>query len=433
MKHTKSEALFSRARKLLPGGVNSPVRAFKAVGGHPVFIDRAEGAYLFDVDGNRYIDYVCSWGPLILGHAHPAVVDAIARGAARGTSYGAPSPLEVELAELVLDFFPNLDMVRMVNSGTEATMSALRLARAHTGRDLIAKFEGCYHGHVDSLLVKGGSGMLTLGIPSSPGVPANVTGLTLTLPFNDEDALKTLFRKEGDNLAAIILEPVIGNSGVILPAPGFLELLRALCTKHGVVLIFDEVMTGFRVARGGAQERYGIKPDLTTFGKVIGGGLPVGAYGGKRSIMKRVAPSGDVYQAGTLSGNPLAMAAGIATLKTLQKSRRLFDTLERHTTQLAAGLVGQAEGAGFAATANHVGSMFTLFFTDRPVNSPADVATIDPRVYGRFHRAMLERGVYLPPSQFEAAFLSTAHSKNVIEETLDAAGDALEAIAKKHR
>ena len=430
MTKTKSAQLFKKALTLLPGGVNSPVRAFRSVGGHPVVIDRGVGPYLIDVDGNRYIDYVLSWGPLILGHAHPEVLEAIHEAAVKGTSFGAPNRYEIELAELVMSFFPSIEMVRMVNSGTEATMSAIRLARAYTGRDRIAKFEGCYHGHVDSLLVKAGSGLLTLGIPSTPGVPAVLAKLTSTLPYNDIPALEKLFAKEGDKLAAVIIEPVVGNSGVIIPDAAFHKRLRALCTKHGVLLIFDEVMTGFRVARGGAQERFGIDPDLTTFGKVIGGGLPVGAYGGKKKIMQRVAPSGDVYQAGTLSGNPLAMAAGLATLRTLQKNKKTFERLEATTTTLVQGLLRHATAAGIPAVANHIGSMFTLFFTSEPVRTSSEAMKADPKRYGQYFNAMLDRGVYLAPSQYEACFVSTAHTEDIIEDTLNAAEESFELLRK---
>ena len=430
MKRTKSSALFGRAKQLMPGGVNSPVRAFKAVGGDPLVIDHAAGPYLVDVDGNRLIDYVLSWGPLILGHAHPGVLEAIHRAAVKGTSFGAPNRYEVELAELTQEFFPSLELVRFVNSGTEATMSAIRLARAFTQRDRIAKFVGCYHGHVDSLLVKGGSGLLTLGIPSTPGVPEALTKLTATLPYNDEAALKKLFAVEGSKLAAVILEPVVGNSGVVIPTPAWHKLLRKLCTQHGVVLIFDEVMTGFRVARGGAQEYFGIKPDLTTFGKVIGGGLPVGAYGGRKDIMKHVAPSGDVYQAGTLSGNPLAMAAGIATLRALMTDKKTFVKLEHTAHSLADGLRRLAMAAGIPVVVNQVGSMFTLFFTSEPVTTPEAAMRADAKRYAKFFQAMLEGGVYLPPSQYEAAFVSTAHTGDIIEETLEAAEAAFAAVRK---
>ena len=429
MSGPKSDALFRRAKTLMPGGVNSPVRAFKAVGGEPLFFNRGSGAFMYDVDGGEYVDYVGSWGPLILGHAHPTVVEAITTAAGHGTSFGAPNPYEVELAELVQTFFPSLEMVRMVNSGTEATMSALRVARAHTGRDLVAKFEGCYHGAVDNLLVKAGSGLLTLGIPATPGVPEAVANLTLTLPYNDEPALRKLFEQEGDRLAAVIIEPVIGNSGCILPAKGFLETLRELCTQHGVVLIFDEVMTGFRVSRGGAQGRFNITPDLTTFGKVIGGGLPVGAYGGKKEIMERIAPSGDVYQAGTLSGNPLAMAAGLATLRTLGPDATRFDELEAATNRLVAGLLERANHHGVPIVINHVGSMFTVFFREHAVRSPDDAMKADAERYGRFFNEMLSRGVYFPPSQFEAAFVSMAHDDKVLERTLAAADEAFAALA----
>jgi glutamate-1-semialdehyde 2,1-aminomutase len=432
MKRTKSSALFGRAKQLMPGGVNSPVRAFKAVGGDPLVIDHAAGPCMTDVDGNEFIDYVLSWGPLILGHAHPGVLEAIHRAAVKGTSFGAPNRYEVELAELTQQFFPSLELVRFVNSGTEATMSAIRLARAYTGRERIAKFVGCYHGHVDSLLVKGGSGLLTLGIPATPGVPKALAKLTSTLPFNDEAALRKLFAKEGGKLAAIIIEPVVGNSGVVIPTRAYMQLMRKLCTQHGVVLIYDEVMTGFRVARGGAQEYFGVKPDLTTFGKVIGGGLPVGAYGGRKDIMKNVAPSGDVYQAGTLSGNPLAMAAGIATLRALQADKKAFVKLEAAAHTLSDGLRRLAAAAGIPVTVNQVGSMFTMFFTAEPVTSPEAAMRADAKRYAKFFQAMLEEGVYLPPSQYEAAFVSTAHTPEIIEETLEAA-EAAFAVLRKAR
>lgn len=432
MSRQRSDRLFKRATQLMPGGVNSPVRAFQAVGGKPLVFERGNGAYLYDVDGNAYIDYVLSWGPLILGHAHPQVLESIHEAAVKGTSFGAPNPYEIELAETVQRFFP-IEMVRMVNSGTEATMSALRLARAVTGRDKIAKFEGCYHGHVDALLVKAGSGLFTLGIPSTPGVPKALVKLTRTLPFNDVEALRRLFAKEGDELAAVIVEPVVGNSGVILPEPGFLETLRSLCTQHGSVLIFDEVMTGFRVARGGAQERYRIKPDLTTFGKVIGGGLPVGAYGGRKALMHRVAPSGDVYQAGTLSGNPLAMAAGIATLRELDHGNTVFSRLETKTARLADGLAKLASAAGIPVTVNHIGSMFTLFFQGNPVRNGAAALRSEVKRYAVFFQGLLNRGVYFPPSQYEAAFLSTQHDDDVIEKTLAAAEGAFDDVRRSLR
>lgn len=423
MKTTNSQQLFARAQQLLPGGVDSPVRAFRAVGGQPLFIARGEGAYLYDVDGNRFIDYVLSWGPLILGHAHPRIVRALAETAARGTSFGAPSPLEIELAELIQKFIPSIEMIRFVNSGTEATMTALRLARAFTGRHKIIKFEGCYHGHADMLLVQAGSGVATLGLPDSPGVPPATTADTLVAPYNDVDAVSRLFADFSRDIAAVIVEPVAGNMGVVPPAPDFLPALRALTQSYGALLIFDEVMTGWRVHRGGAQALYNITPDLTTLGKVIGGGLPVGAYGGRREVMQLVAPSGPMYQAGTLSGNPLAMTAGIETLKELE-SPKVWDTLETRAAKLVAGLNAAAEEARVRVVTNRVGTMFTTFFTDRPVTNWASAKTSDTKKFGAFFRAMLERGVYLAPSQFEAAFLSTAHGDAEIEATIRAAQHA---------
>ncbi|MDQ3328124.1 MAG: glutamate-1-semialdehyde 2,1-aminomutase [Chloroflexota bacterium] len=408
-----------RARGLMPGGVSSPVRAFQAVGGDPLFIDRAEGAHLFDADGNRYIDYVGSWGPMIAGHAHPAVVEALKTAVERGTSYGAPIAAESDLAERITQSMPSIEMVRFVSSGTEATMSALRLARAATGRDVILKFDGCYHGHSDSLLVAAGSGVLTLGQPDSPGVPATLAALTVSVPFNDLGAVQAAFHAHDGQVAAIIVEPVGGNMGVVPPAPGFLAGLRALATEHGAVLIFDEVMTGFRVAPGGAQELYGVQPDLTTLGKVIGGGLPVGAYGGPRGLMAMISPSGPVYQAGTLSGNPLAMAAGLATLS-LVASADAYNRLEHTAARIEEGLLAAARETGVPVSVGRVGSMLTLFFTDRPVRNYEDARTCDTARFGRFHAAMLAQGVYLPPSQFEGWFISLAHTPEDIDRTLAA-------------
>ena len=423
----KSMELLAAAKDVIPGGVNSPVRAFRAVGGEPPFIARGEGAYLEDADGNRYIDYVLSWGPLILGHAHPAVVSALAEATASGTSYGAPTALETELAELVIEMVPSLEMVRFVNSGTEATMSALRLARAYTGRQKIVKFEGCYHGHADLLLVQAGSGVATLGLPDSPGVPPGATEDTLTAPFNDLAAVERLFARFPEEIAAVIVEPVAGNMGVVPPVDGFLAGLRELTEAHGALLIFDEVMTGFRVALGGAQELYGIDPDLTTLGKVIGGGLPVGAYAGKRAIMETVAPAGPMYQAGTLSGNPLAMTAGLVTLKELCKPG-IFEDIVAQTRRLCQHIGQAAKEAGVPVYQTQVGTMFCTYFADGPVTDYAGARRSDTAAFGRFFHAMLGAGVYLAPSQFEAGFTSTAHTSEVIDATVDAAQRAFQVV-----
>ena len=416
----RSRALFAEALTLLPGGVDSPVRAFKAVGGEPLFIERGEGAWLVDVDGNRYIDYVLSWGPLVLGHAHPAVVSALAQAAARGTSFGAPSPLELDLARLVRGLVPSVEVIRFVNSGTEAVMSALRLARAFTGREKVVKFIGAYHGHADLLLVQAGSGAATLGLPDSPGVPAAVTAATLSCQYNDLPGLRRIFAENRGQIAAVIVEPVAGNMGVVLPQEGFLQGLRELTRSDGSLLVFDEVMTGFRVHLGGAQARYGITPDLTVLGKVIGGGLPVGAYGGRRDIMKLVAPSGPMYQAGTLSGNPLAMTAGIATLTELTRPGA-WDTLESAARALAEGLEREARSAGVPLQTAHAGSMFGAFFSAQPVTDWESAKKSDTAAFGKWFSAMLRQGVYLAPSQFEAGFVSTAHGASEIDATLRAA------------
>jgi glutamate-1-semialdehyde 2,1-aminomutase len=414
--HTKSAELFRRAQTSIPGGVNSPVRAFRGVGGDPVFIARGEGSHLFDADGNEYIDYVGSWGPLLLGHRHPAVIRAIEEALEIGTSFGAPTEREIELAEEIRDAVPSIEMVRLVNSGTEATMSAIRLARGFTGRDLTVKFEGCYHGHVDSLLVKAGSGMATLGIADTQGVPRAFCDTTIALPFNCPEAVERTFEIHGERIASVIVEPVVGNMGCVPPAPGFLRFLRKITASYDSLLILDEVMTGFRLARGGAQQLYGIHPDLTTLGKVIGGGLPIGAYGGRKDIMSCVAPVGPVYQAGTLSGNPLAVSAGLAMLRHIKAHPEIYTQLESR----AARLTGSAPSG---VTVNRVGSMFTFFFTDQPVTDYESAKRSDTARFGRFFRLMLERGIYLAPSQFEAAFLSAAHSDADIDKTLEAAGE----------
>lgn len=428
MNQLNSSQLFSRARQRIPGGVNSPVRAFKSVGGDPLFIKQAHGAKLTDVDGNEFIDYVGSWGPMIVGHCHPAVVAAVMDAMACGSSFGAPTEREVELAELITAAVPSMEMVRMVNSGTEATMSAIRLARAFTGRDGIIKFSGCYHGHGDSLLVKAGSGAATFGVPDSPGVPADFARHTLIAEFNDLASVDALVQENKGQVAGIIIEPVAGNMGTVLPRDGFLEGLRNLCDREGIVLIFDEVMTGFRVAYGGAQERFGITPDLTTLGKIIGGGLPVGAFGGKREIMELLAPAGGVYQAGTLSGNPLAMAAGIATLQLLQQPG-FYEHLERQSAALANGMRQAADQAGYPTTQARIGSMFCTFFSTEPVSGWQSAARCDTGAYAAFFHSMLEQGVYLAPSQFETAFVSAAHSVEDIEQTVAAARVAFAQLA----
>jgi glutamate-1-semialdehyde 2,1-aminomutase len=418
--HDRSHEAFQRSLRYLPGGVDSPVRAFRGVGGEPVVIARGEGPYLYDVDGNRYVDYVCSWGALVLGHAHPAVVEAVQRAAERGTSYGAPTEAEANLAQLIVEAVPSIEMVRFVNSGTEATMSALRLARAFTDRDKIVKFEGCYHGHADGLLVRAGSGVATLGLPDSPGVPASYAQETLVARYNNVASVEALFERHGDEIAAVIIEPVAGNMGVVPPQPGFLESLREVTRRAGALLVFDEVITGFRVAYGGAQSLYGVTPDLTCLGKIIGGGLPVGAYGGRRDIMEMLAPLGPVYQAGTLSGNPLAMAAGLATLRELQ-SPGFYERLDALSAKLVEGVARAAKSAGVSLWLNRVGSMRTPFFTDAPVTDYASARRADTERYARFFHAMLERGVYLAPSQFEAVFMSSAHSEREIADTVAAA------------
>jgi glutamate-1-semialdehyde 2,1-aminomutase len=416
----RSETLFERACKTIPGGVNSPVRAGKSVGMNPPFIAEAAGAIIRDVDGNEYIDYVGSWGPMILGHAHPEVVAAIEERIGRGTSYGAPTELEVIMAEMIVEMVPSIEMVRMVNSGTEAAMSAIRLARGVTGRKMIVKFDGCYHGHADSLLVSAGSGVATLGIPGSPGVPDDLARHTLSLPFNDIQAVNRVFDQYGPDIACIIAEPIPGNMGVIIPDVAFLQRLREITTAFGALLIFDEVISGFRVAPGGAQELYGIRPDLTCLGKIIGGGLPVGAYGGKREVMLRMAPEGDIYQAGTLSGNPLAMAAGIATL-TVLRQEHLYQTLEKIGNALFSGLASLAANAGVPVVVNRVGSMGTLFFTDKPVSDFVTAKESDERLFKKYYRGMLDKGIYLAPSPFEASFISAAHTEGMIDRTLDSA------------
>ncbi|GAP99030.1 glutamate-1-semialdehyde 2,1-aminomutase [Leptolyngbya sp. NIES-2104] len=420
LKTTKSDEIFAAAQKLMPGGVSSPVRAFKSVGGQPIVFDRVKGAYAWDVDGNKYIDYIGTWGPAICGHAHPDVIQAIQAAAEKGTSFGAPSYLENVLAEMVIDAVPSIEMVRFVNSGTEACMSVLRLMRAFTGREKIIKFEGCYHGHADMFLVKAGSGVATLGLPDSPGVPKSTTSNTLNAPYNDLDAVKKLLEENPGEVAGVMLEPIVGNAGFIPPDPGFLAGLRELTTEHGALLVFDEVMTGFRIAYGGVQEKFGITPDLTTLGKVIGGGLPVGAYGGRREIMEMVAPSGAMYQAGTLSGNPLAMTAGIKTLELLRQPGT-YEYLDRITSRLIKGLLDVAKETGHPSCGGSISGMFGFFFTEGPVHNYEDAKKSDLSKFSKFHRGMLEQGVYLAPSQFEAGFTSLAHTDEDVDRTIEAA------------
>jgi glutamate-1-semialdehyde 2,1-aminomutase len=425
---SKSAELFERSKKLIPGGVNSPVRAFRAVGGNPVFISHASGAKIYDVDGKEYIDYVGSWGPMIAGHANPRILSALRKVMDGGTSFGAPTQLEIEMAEMVVKAVPSVEMVRMVSSGTEAVMSALRLARGFTGRDKVIKFDGCYHGHGDSMLVQAGSGVETLGLPDSPGVPAALASLTRSLPYNDIVALEHAFKEEGDKIACVIVEPVIGNMGCIPPQPGFLKGLRTICDRYGALLIFDEVITGFRLALGGAQEYYKVNPDITTLGKIIGGGLPVGAYGGRKEIMEKIAPSGPIYQAGTLSGNPLAMTAGIETLRILSEPG-VYKQLDDTASLLCEGMKGIAEEAGISAVFNRVGSLFTMFFTGAAqVTDYKTAKTCDTARFARFFIGMLERGVYLAPSQFEAGFISLAHTKEDVWKTLEAARGTLRTL-----
>lgn len=421
---TTNKELFERAQNLMPGGVNSPVRAFKSVGGEPFFTERADGPYLWDVEGTRYIDYIGSWGPMVVGHNHPAVREAVERAVKNGLSFGTPCAAEVTMAETITRLVPSIEMVRMVNSGTEATMSAVRLARGATGRSKIVKFEGCYHGHADSFLVKAGSGALTFGVPTSPGVPKANADLTLTLPYNDINAARALFADYGDDIAALIIEPVAGNMNCILPLEGYLQALRELCTAHGTLLIFDEVMTGFRVALGGAQAHYGVTPDLTCFGKIIGGGMPVGAYGGRRDLMQQIAPSGPIYQAGTLSGNPVAMAAGLALLELIQEPG-FHDTLSAKAQSLTEGLQAVADGEGIPFSTNRLGGMFGFFFTAEKVHTLAQASAADSAFFNRFFHGMLKRGVYLAPSSYEAGFISSAHSEQDISDTLHAAREAM--------
>jgi glutamate-1-semialdehyde 2,1-aminomutase len=428
IKTTKSEEIFAAAQHLMPGGVNSPVRAFKSVGGQPIVFDRVNGAYIWDVDGNQYIDYVGTWGPAICGHAHPEVIEALQSALTKGTSFGAPCYLENVLAEMVIDAVPSIEMVRFVNSGTEACMAILRLMRAFTGREKVIKFEGCYHGHADMFLVKAGSGVATLGLPDSPGVPKAATVSTLTAPYNDLDAVKKLFDDNPGEIAGLILEPVVGNSGFIPPQPGFLEGLRELTAANGALLVFDEVMTGFRIAYGGAQEKFGVTPDLTTLGKIIGGGLPVGAYGGRKDIMEMVAPAGPMYQAGTLSGNPLAMTAGIKTLELLKRPGT-YEQLDRVTKKLADGMLAVAKETGHEGYGGQISGMFGFFFNPGPVHNYDQAKMSDLQKFGRFHRGMLEHGIYLAPSQFEAGFTSLAHTDDDIDRTLEAARDVMKSLA----
>lgn len=429
----QSHRLFEKAKKFIPGGVNSPVRAFRAVGGDPVFMKKAKGAFLYDEDGNEYIDLINSWGPMILGHAHPAVEEAVREALLDSPSFGAPTAREVEMAELICSMIPSVEKVRMVNSGTEATMSAIRLARGYTGRDKFIKMEGCYHGHGDSFLIAAGSGAMTFGTPDSPGVTRGTAQDTLTAPFNDLDAVSALIESNPGNIAAVILEPVVGNMGCVPPLPGYLGGLRELCTKHGILLIFDEVMTGFRLAPGGAQELYGVTPDLTTLGKIIGGGLPVGAYGGRKEIMDFISPAGPIYQAGTLSGNPMAMAAGLALLKQLKTNPSIYENLNTVSASLAKGLKSQLKRRGVSYTVNQVGSMFTLFFTDREVVDLESAKSADTTLFGKYFHAMLHRGIYLAPSQFEALFVSNAITEALAERILGASDASLEEILQNKK
>ena len=428
---SKSIEAFHRASESIPGGVNSPVRAFKSVHSNPLFIKKAKGARITDIDGNEFIDYVGSWGPMILGHTHPEIVKALNEALLNGTSYGAPTLLEIQMAEMIKAIVPSIESVRMVNSGTEATMSALRLARGYTGRDMMVKFEGCYHGHGDSFLIKAGSGALTLGVPNSPGITVGTAKDTLIADYNNLESVEALFKKYGDKIAAVIIEPITGNIGVVEPTTEFIQGIRKLCTDNGALLIFDEVMTGFRVAKGGAQELLGITPDLTTFGKIIGGGLPVGAYGGRKEIMDKLAPQGPVYQAGTLSGNPMAMAAGIATLNTINNTPNFYADLDKKTAMLTNGLKANLEKAGIPGVINRVGSMFTLFFTTKSaVNSYADVMTCDTALFAKYFNKSLMSGIYMAPSQFEAGFVSAAHTSDDIQYTLDMSLDAMMQLKK---
>jgi glutamate-1-semialdehyde 2,1-aminomutase len=427
-KSTKSNKLFAKAQTIIPGGVNSPVRAFKSVGRSPLFIKRASAAYIWDEDRNKYIDYVGSWGPMILGHANPAILKAVREAVKRGASFGAPTRIEVKMADLITKIVPSIEMIRMVNSGTEATMSVTRLARAFTGKDKIIKFEGCYHGHADSFLIKAGSGAMTLGIPNSPGVPALIAVNTLTARYNNLASVRTAFEENKDQIAALIVEPIAGNMGCVPPAEGFLQGLRSLCNEFKALLIFDEVMTGFRVAIGGAQAIYSVQPDLTTLGKIIGGGLPVGAYGGKKEIMQIVAPAGQMYQAGTLSGNPLAMAAGFTMLSILNANKMIYKQLEQRSAQLEEGFRENLHKLGLGYTLNRVGSMFTLFFTSKTVTDYDSAITSDTEKFSKYFNAMLEHGIYLPPSQFETVFVSTAHTEKIIEKTIKANYKALQKI-----
>jgi glutamate-1-semialdehyde 2,1-aminomutase len=426
---SKSKALFDKAKQFIPGGVNSPVRAFRAVGGNPIFMKKAKGAYLYDEDGNQYVDLINSWGPMILGHAHPLIEEAIKEALSSSPSFGAPTAREVEMAELITSLMPNIEKVRMVNSGTEATMSAIRVARGFTGRDKIIKMEGCYHGHGDSFLIAAGSGALTFGFPDSPGVTKGTAQDTLIAPFNNLDAVKTLIENNPNQIAALILEPVVGNMGCVIPAKGYLEGLRELCTKHGIILIFDEVMTGFRLSKGGAQELYNIKPDMSTMGKIIGGGLPVGAYGGRKEIMDAVSPAGPIYQAGTLSGNPMAMAAGLAMLKYLQSKPETYLHINKITSLIVEGMKSENKKAGINFTINHVGSMFTLFFTDKVVNDYDGAKTSDTAMFAKYFQSMLGQGIYLAPSQYEAMFISNAVDETIVDKILSAHRVALQKIS----